>query len=287
MTADREIGSPTRLYIANYGPEPVVLNKVNHGVTGCPLHTHDFVEVTYVLAGRGVHFADGNCEAVVAGDIAVVNEHTSHRFLADRGYDLWLINCMVAPHTLASVESDDRQDLVRAFRRCYVVAGTYRREEEKRLRGKAGHDVGAIFEQMWGEYSAKTNGYRSILVGYLTVLIHRIMRLYEGHAKPWSDPLVAALADVPETTSVSGAAKRLGIHPRTLARRFASERGERPMSFLQRRRIEKAAHLLLEADMSVRAISSSVGYNDVGFFYRLFDRHYGTTPGNYRKTHRR
>ena len=283
---DTGLPSPNRLRLAHYGSEPVILNKVNHQASYCPLHSHDFVEVTYVLAGRGVHVADGQGEAVAAGDIAVINEHTSHRFVADRGYDLWLINCMISPHTLAWIESDDSHDLVRAFRRCYVVTGTYRHEEEKRLRGKAGHDVGSIFEQMWEEYSAKRSGYRSILAGYLTVLIHRIMRLYEGANQPWTDPLVSALTREPESTTVSHAAGRLGVHPRTLARRFVSERGEHPTSFLQRRRIEKAARLLVETDMPIRAVSSAVGYNDVGFFYRLFARHYATTPGNYRRNRR-
>jgi transcriptional regulator GlxA family with amidase domain len=69
---------------------------------------------------------------------------------------------------------------------------------------------------------------------------------------------------------------------RTFARRFKSTIGETPLDYLHRLRINAARHLLESDSLSIRDVSLAVGYEDVAFFRRLFRRHTGTPPRDYR-----
>nr|WP_275589132.1 AraC family transcriptional regulator [Paenibacillus sacheonensis] len=49
-------------------------------------------------------------------------------------------------------------------------------------------------------------------------------------------------------------------------------------------RIERAKHLLLETDEKVIVVATMVGYEDQSFFNRLFVRHVGCSPSQFRST---
>ena len=48
-------------------------------------------------------------------------------------------------------------------------------------------------------------------------------------------------------------------------------------------RLEEAKQLLESGDSSVETIANEVGYEDAGFFSRLFRRQVSLTPAQYRK----
>lgn len=52
-------------------------------------------------------------------------------------------------------------------------------------------------------------------------------------------------------------------------------------------RINKAIDLLLYTDMSLKMIAEIVGYTDASHFLKSFDTHFGFTPNDYRKRHRK
>jgi transcriptional regulator GlxA family with amidase domain len=55
-----------------------------------------------------------------------------------------------------------------------------------------------------------------------------------------------------------------------------------PMAYLARRRVEKAAGLLLHTDQPVTQIGRSVGWPDQNYFARRFKAHFGLSATTYR-----
>ena len=72
------------------------------------------------------------------------------------------------------------------------------------------------------------------------------------------------------------------MSPRTLLRRFKAATGRLPGEYLQLLRIRTARDLLEESGDPVQTISTAVGYEDAAFFRKLFKRHTGMTPAEYR-----
>ena len=69
---------------------------------------------------------------------------------------------------------------------------------------------------------------------------------------------------------------------RTLVRRFKEHTGEGPQVWIQKQRIESGRQLLETTRLSLDDIVCEVGYTDVSSFRRLFKRHTGLTPREYR-----
>lgn len=65
-------------------------------------------------------------------------------------------------------------------------------------------------------------------------------------------------------------------------RTFRATFGETPHRYLQRRRVERAMHLLLETDQSVTDICFAVGFTSLGTFSRTFRDIVGEPPSGYR-----
>lgn len=88
----------------------------------------------------------------------------------------------------------------------------------------------------------------------------------------------ARLENPPNVDSI---AATLGLSPSTLLRRLREEEtGYREL--LMNRRMEVAARLLREANISISEISFAVGYSENASFSRAFKKHYHTTPAQYR-----
>ncbi len=72
------------------------------------------------------------------------------------------------------------------------------------------------------------------------------------------------------------------VHPNYLSQLFKQETGKSFTHFLIELRINKAIELLRE-DQPLYAISEQVGYDDYFHFCKLFKKHKGMTPSQYRK----
>lgn len=82
--------------------------------------------------------------------------------------------------------------------------------------------------------------------------------------------------------SVDTLAQQIGMSPRTLMRRFKAATGSVPGAYLQQLRISAAKELLESGRTPIPEVGARIGYEDVAFFRRLFKRHTGMTPAEYR-----
>lgn len=83
--------------------------------------------------------------------------------------------------------------------------------------------------------------------------------------------------------SIDEVAAHFAVSSRTLLRRFREEMQESPIGYLQKIRIEHAKALLETTDLSFAQIVDHAGYLDESAFRRLFKRHVGLTPSDYKK----
>jgi transcriptional regulator GlxA family with amidase domain len=82
--------------------------------------------------------------------------------------------------------------------------------------------------------------------------------------------------------SIDVLADRVGMGPRNFIRRFKAATGRLPGAYVQMLRVSAAKELLEHGAASIQTVCSKTGYEDVAFFRRLFKRHTGMTPAEYR-----
>lgn len=68
-----------------------------------------------------------------------------------------------------------------------------------------------------------------------------------------------------------------------LSNLFKRETGLTITYFINQQKIRQAADYLKESQLSIAEISERVGIQDVNIFTRIFKKHMGTTPSEFRK----
>ena len=85
--------------------------------------------------------------------------------------------------------------------------------------------------------------------------------------------------------NVGDVAAEIGVHPVHLARVFRAAWGCSPGELLRWRRVDRAADMLRDSDISGAQIAAQVGFADQSHMTRAFRATYGIAPGNYRRRH--
>jgi len=135
----------------------------------------------------------------------------------------------------------------------------------------------------------------------LTIARHLVLFLQRpGNQAQFSAQLAAQLADRDEIRelqqwiadhpgedcSVAALARRVAMSPRHLARVFADGVGVTPARYVEGVRLESARRRLEESDDSVEAVATSCGFGTTETMRRVFVRHLGVAPSDYRQRFR-
>lgn len=86
-----------------------------------------------------------------------------------------------------------------------------------------------------------------------------------------------------EPAPVAAMVRLSGLAERSFKRRFQAATGMPPLEYVHTLRLEEAKQLLESTDHPIEAVANEVGYEDAGFFSRLFRRQVALTPAQYRK----
>jgi len=86
-----------------------------------------------------------------------------------------------------------------------------------------------------------------------------------------------------EPSPVAALVQLSGLAERSFKRRFQQATGMSPLEYVHTLRLEEAKQMLEAGSRPIEAIANEVGYEDAGFFSRLFRRKVSLTPAQYRK----
>lgn len=106
-----------------------------------------------------------------------------------------------------------------------------------------------------------------------------------------NDVLIAKIRDVAirlqtnhkNTVVFEDIAEQLNISYSTFRRIWYELYGTSPKSYQKKQRLTEATRLLLSSNLSICEIALSLGYDDAGYFSRVFKSYIGTAPTEYRR----
>lgn len=81
-------------------------------------------------------------------------------------------------------------------------------------------------------------------------------------------------------------AEKFHFSPQYLSKRFKEMYHVTVIHFLTQARMEKAANLLKHTELPIQEIAAAAGYADDNYFGKVFRKHYGIAPTQFRKTHK-
>ncbi|MEI2579918.1 GlxA family transcriptional regulator [Scytonema sp. PRP1] len=107
---------------------------------------------------------------------------------------------------------------------------------------------------------------------------------YRNHLHPGVHQVQNWLAEhAMESVSLAELAHIANMSVRSFSRAFKNVTGLTPVQYQQRLRLEVAATLLQNSDLSIEAIAARCGFDDARHFRRLWQRQFGVSPAATRK----
>jgi YesN/AraC family two-component response regulator len=92
--------------------------------------------------------------------------------------------------------------------------------------------------------------------------------------------------DYSTEVSLESCADEVSLNPSFLSKIFKDYSGWNFIDYLTHIRLTKAKELLTDTDAKIMEIAEMTGYNN-SYFNRIFKKHEGLTPSEYRELHRK
>lgn len=271
----------------------IVVNKHSSANEIEKIHTHEFIEMTYVFSGRGVHRINGVSFPVKRGNLLFINYNTTHSFEYTDGFTY--CNILILPKFVSEelINSENAIDLLMISTFNNLFAELKSIKPLVHFRKEEIDEVEELIEKMLSEFEENEDDYRTNLKPMLMLLLKKVFW------KMQSDDTVGSIESTSKLTpeiieyietncfekiSLNDLAERCFYNPSYFSRMFKSCYGKTFSAFIQEQRIKKAQQLLTESDMSINKICSYVGYNDKTLFYKNFKKYSNNMlPNEYRK----
>lgn len=256
----------------------------------CPrndeMHQHVFFELVYVFSGTATHHLGEETAQLRAGDYFVIDTGSFHCYRNTNNFEI--VNCLFLPEYIDRALADCPSLSSLLSNQVMRFGIPVDIQTADRIFHDSNGKVGQLIKTMEQEYAARGTGYMELLRCYLTQVLvcaaraseenerirtpHRITSAVVSHLQQhFADPL-----------SLNELSSKLGYTPQYISSIFHKDTGINLQFFLQRLRVEEACRLMENGEKQMAFIAQSVGYGDVKHFARVFRRHKGITPREFR-----
>ena len=250
-------------------------------------HTHEFIEIVYVLSGTMKHNINGVLYEAGAGDILLMNRGCVHGFDVDGSFSY--INILFSPEIInADSVTPDNAFSVLALTAFDELKGESEFGKLSFL-GAERREIENIVFSMLHEYQCKQASWNTVVGNYLSTLIIKLLRkskLNMGGVE--SERIWRELSDYIDENlgtrlTLTELAERCFYNPSYFSRIFKEKFGVSFVEYVANKRLDCALRMLSETDLSIDEISVASGFSDRSSMHHAFSRYLGQTPADYRK----
>jgi AraC-like DNA-binding protein len=274
--------------------EKIFINKSVYIEGFLPMHNHNFIEMFFIMEGRGIHIINGERKPLNKGDLIFLSFHSFHTIqpLTD---DFYWINLTFYPEFLDKklINHNNANEFLKLSIFNNLFEGTNMSGDI--VITDAESEFRNLFTELLKEYTEHERGYLDNIKNLLIIVLMRIFR------KKFNEPSAVKIKNlndgdyliqlimevlnskINEHISLNDIAQRAYTNPKYFSRLFKDTLGISFKDFVNKTRIEKACELLTQTDYAITKIANFVGYSDSKFFYHIFKRQTGLTPGEYRE----
>ena len=277
----------TQLNNKFFSDEGCYISYGSHAVDN-PEHTHDFLEIVYIVSGSSLQFVDGREYQVSAGDLLFVNLGSPHCFTCGKRFTY--ANLILKPefineelqgtdNAFALLELDDYKDLGSLVDRSNLLVHLTA-EESRQFEAL----IGLAYSEQKTENPGKNLMLRSVFNALLTFTFRKMSLPMKKNDSIGEELLTYIRENCARRLTLNEIAADNHYSPAYFSRLFKNRTGQTFTEFVFSCRIDAAAKLLTTTDLSVENICTEVGFSNRTKFFKEFTEKYGLSPLKYRKT---
>ena len=237
-------------------------------------HTHNHMELFYIVGGKGQFLIQDQLYPVNANNLVIINPNVPHTEVSLNAQPLEYIVLGIEGVELASSEqSNGRFSMLDHFESV---------------------EISGCLRNILREMELKSTGYEDVCQAYMEILIIRPMRstALSVPAQPQQISANRQCAAVKryidqhfkETLTLDQLAEEAHMNKFYLSHAFKQEFGVSPINYLISCRIEESKYLLAETDLSISQIAQLLNFSSPSYFSQVFRRTQGVSPVEFRQS---
>lgn len=236
-------------------------------------HTHNHMELFYIVGGRGQFLIEDRIYPVNANHLVIINPNITHTEVSLNAQPLEYIVLGIEGIELAASESSNSQ---------FSILDQFESVE-----------ISGCLRNILREMELKNTGYEDVCQAYMEILIIRLMRntalavptgphIFSGNRQCAA---VKRYIDLhfKEALTLEQLAEDAHMNKYYLSHAFKREYGVSPINYMITKRIEESKYLLAETDLSMSQIAQLLGFSSLSYFSQVFRRTQSIAPMEFRK----
>ncbi len=254
-----------------------------------PKHTHNYIEVIYMCCGSTHHIINDEDVILQQGELLFLSQNATQEIYPAGEEDI-AVNFIVLPeffeYGLNMMEPEENQ--LRSF---VIDCLKGEREAAGYLHFKV-TDVlpvqNLVENLIWTLWNKQPNKRRTnqATMGLLFLqLMNCTEKLVTDEGAGQQKLMISVLSYIENNYKegeLTELANSLHYDVYWLSREIKNRTGKTYTELIQAKRLGQAAYLLSATGLSVAEVAEAVGYDNISYFHRIFQKKYGTTPRKYR-----
>ena len=236
-------------------------------------HTHNHLELFYIVGGKGQFLIQDQLYPVDANNLVVINPNVIHTEVS--------LNAQPLEYIVLGIEGIELQTRDTANGQ-FSILDHFESVE-----------ISSCLRNILRETELKNTGYEDVCQAYMEILLIRLMRNI-ALAIPSEPQSVSANRQCAairryidlhfkEALTLEQLAEESHMSKYYLSHTFKREYGVSPINYMISRRIEESKYLLVETDLSLSQIAQLLGFSSLSYFSQVFHRTQGISPKEYRQ----
>jgi AraC-like DNA-binding protein/mannose-6-phosphate isomerase-like protein (cupin superfamily) len=237
-------------------------------------HTHNHMELFYIVGGKGQFLIQDRLYPVNANNLVIINPNVTHTEVSLNAQPLEYIVLGIEGVALATSENSNGQFCILDHFESLEISGCLR--------------------NILREMEQKSTGYEDVCQAYMEILIIRMMRS-TALAVPTEPQVISGNRQCAavrryidmhfkEALTLEQLAEEAHMNKFYLSHAFKQEFGVSPINYLISCRIEESKYLLAETDLSISQIAQLLNFSSPSYFSQVFRRTQGVSPVEFRQS---
>lgn len=261
------------------------------------LHTHDYIELTYVIEGEFTQRIMGKDVRFKKGELCLIDKNCVHQdYLFTENSIILFIGLANALFDEAMVEKIEERGILDFLRKALMKQKDikqYLHFKPKYMKNDRDYELEELLLWLLKEMEQRDGATRYICKGIIIRLLHHISTNYDFYlsnqqrqAMNWMifEEITKYINEHYAEVTIRDLMERFHFNEDYYNRLLKEKTGMTYSEYVQNIRLEHSERLLRTTSLTIEEIADKIGYNNKGYFYKIFVDKYKMTPAKYRKT---
>lgn len=265
--------------------------KRNSRFNPVPEHIHSYVELNYVYSGTCPQSIDQKPVLLKKNQVLLIDSGCPHSIEALGENDVMISLCISKDFLKNHLFSQFSKDSTLSRFLIHAISEKTDHDHYLLFHSENNRRILMFFQELFCEFFDPSVNSSDILIHLFYLIMAELVNVYENDfVKDKSFDTAAQVAPIIRyiehnfrTCTLESVAEIFHLTPNYITTLLKKYTQSSYIQLIQSLKLDHAARLLKNTQLSVAEIANEAGYENISFFYKKFNARFGCSPKDYRK----